>query len=142
MADFLASAFCFYMIWLWCKYISLCDYPCLNRRFHITIRGRVLDRVLLCHPPRRVNEWSRYLMGIDGIISYVTLIPSAVYLWVRDGSFLFFDPTGRVIAWWFVVLFFGEVGLFTLDFWLGYFLLWRKGKKAEKRNNEKPQDTE
>ena len=102
MEDFLGSLFCFYILWLFCKYATLCNYPCLNRRFHIVVQSELLDRIFL-YRPAKTNGWTPHLMGIDGIISYVTLIPSAIYLWIRDGKFLFFNPDGVIISVWFIV---------------------------------------
>ena len=127
MEDFLGSLFCFLMMWLFCKSTTACVYPCLNRRFHIAIRSKLLDHILLYHPI--IVEWAKDLMGIDGIISYATLIPSAIYLWIRDGKFLFFNPDGIIISVSFKILFWCELFLFLLDFWIGYFLVWRAKRK-------------
>ena len=117
MGDFLGSLFCFYILWLFCKYTTLCNYPCLNRRFHIVVQSELLDRIFL-YRPAKTNGWTPHLMGIDGIISYVTLIPSAIYLWIRDGKFLFFNPDGVIISVWFTILFWTELVLFLVDYWV------------------------
>ena len=130
MEDFLGSLFCFYILWLFCKYATLCNYPCLNRRFHIVVQSELLDRIFL-YRPAKTNGWTPHLMGIDGIISYVTLIPSAIYLWIRDGKFLFFNPDGVIISVWFTILFWIELGLFLLDYWIGYFLVRHSKRKQQ-----------
>jgi len=127
MEDFLGSLFSFYILWLFCKVTTSCVYPCLNQRFHIAIKSKLLDHILLYQPI--IVERAKHLMGIDGIISYITLIPSAIYLWIRDGKFLFFNPDGIIISAWFTILFWSELCLSVLDFWIGYFLVWRAKRK-------------
>lgn len=127
MEDFLGSLFCFYILWGWCRVATACVYPCLNRRFHIAIRSKLLGHILLYRPI--IVEDVKHLMGIEGIISYATLIPSAIYLWIRDGKFLFFGPDGIFISVWFTILFWCEFFLFLLDYWIGYFLVWRAKRK-------------
>ena len=128
MEDFLGSLFCFYILWLFCKYATLCNYPCLNRRFHIVVQSELLDRIFL-YRTYKTNGWTPHLIGIDGIISYVTLIPSAIYLWIRDGKFLFFNPDGVIISVWFTILFWSELVLFLVDYWVGYFLVRRSKRE-------------
>ena len=126
MGDFLGSLCCFYILWLFCKYTTLCNYPCLNRRFHIVIRSELFDRIFLYHPPKSDGQ-EQHLMGIDGVICFVTLIPSAIFLWVRDGEFLFLDSEAFMSsAPWYDIMFYGEWVLFLLDYWIGYYLQWRK----------------
>ena len=126
---FLMSLFYVYFLWRTCQYTSLCDYPCLNRRFHIVIRSKRLARVLLLYT--NVEE-TKNLMGIHGIIHYITWIPSAIYLWIRDGDFLLVNPDGTIRSLWFSILFWSEWWLCVIDFFIGYFLAWRKKQPKRK----------
>ena len=120
MEDFLGSLFCFYILWGCCRVATACVYPCLNRRVHIAIRSKLLDHILLYRPI--IVEEAKHLMGIEEIISYATLIPSAIYLWIRDGSFLFFGPDGIFISVWFTILFWCEFFYFCWIIGLDIFL--------------------
>lgn len=134
--NILGSIFCFLMLWLFCKYTTLCNYPCINRRFHIVIRSELFDRIFLYHPAK-TNRHAQHLMGIEGVISYVTLIPSAIFLWVKDGEFLLFNPDGIIISAWFEIMFWSELGIFLIDYWIGYYLQWHK--KQNNRMAKKPE---
>ena len=115
------------MVWFFCKVTTLCNYPCINRRFHIVIQSELFDRIFLYHPAKTNYGQAQHLMGIDGVISYVTLIPSAIFLWVTDGEFLFLNSEAIMSsAPWYGIMFCCEWVLFLIDYWIGYYLQWQK----------------
>ena len=127
---FLGFLFYIYILWIMCRASSLCNYPYLNRRFNIVIRSKWLARILIGHS---YIEETKNLMGIHGIIHYITWIPSAIYLWVRDGAFLFFFNVDEIIiSPWLEILFWSELLLLEIDFWIGYYLAWRKKQPKRK----------
>lgn len=127
--SFLGSLFCVCALWYECRISSLCNYPCLNRRFHIVIRSKWLARILIGYS---YIEETKNLMGIHGIVHYITWFPSVIYLWIRDGEFILINPDSITRYPWFSILFWSELLLLEIDFWIGYYLAWRKKQPKRK----------
>lgn len=139
MVNFIGSAFCFWCIWHTCRISSCCNYSRLNRKFHITLRRKWLKRMLLLdlsHCTHPINRWAQHRMGILGILTYTALMPTALYLWITEGYFLFLDVTRCPL--WYEILFWSIFAVTLLDFWIGYFLTWRALKKQDNPDERRP----
>ena len=137
MTDFLASLFWSCLVWTLCKLWTRCHVACLNRRFHLPVKSKLLRHLLLYRQGDRPRwslpaEETEHLMGIDGIVGYLLLAPATLFLWARDGYI--FPNQGEPL--WYDLLFWGAVIFCTADYWLGYFLLWRRWKKEEQERRD------
>lgn len=146
MIDFLVSLFWVVMVWNICRIDGRCHIAYLNRKFHVRIRNKLAGRLLLYQFPevgdeelrwyskrgreiQRRIEQARGLLGIDGIASYLLLVPTTLFVWIKNG-FIFLNGTPYR---WYDFLFLGVQVACTMDFYLGYFLMWLARKK-EKRS--------
>ena len=137
MIDLLASLFWFCLVWTLCRLWTRCHVACLNRQFHLRLGNRVMRSLLLYQQgdaPKWALPWeeTRELMGIDGILGYLVLMPATLFVWARDGYI--FLTKGE--PFWYDCLFLGMVIFCTADYWLGYFLLWRRWKQEERKKQE------
>lgn len=139
MDDLVTSLFGFFVLLTLCRASSRCDLAFLNQRFHIRLRRPWLDRLLLHHPAQSPREWvrrrreeARSLMGIDGILAYLLLVPPALWFQFARGCFSLLRV--GTLPGWYEGLFWGFVVFATADFQLGSFLLWRK--EGRKRREE------
>ena len=129
MEDFLGSIFCVYIVYSWCRISSICSYSYINRKFHITLHHKLLEHILLypLHSSKERYIQAQHKMGITGIIAYVTLVPPAIYIWIKDGSCLFLDI--HIGPIWYHLLFWSQLIVFLLDYWIDYFFAWCKERK-------------
>lgn len=145
MEDFLGSLLCLYCVWILCKNSSCCSYACLNRRFHITVHHKLLENILLrdlSYSSKEQDIQAQHQMGIVGILAYITLFPTALYIWIADGKFNFYIIEATANSIWYTILFICVLVLSTLDFWIGYFFIWRESEKERQkcRNPSIPND--
>ncbi len=130
MEDFLGSLFCVYIVYLCCRNSSTCSYSYINRKFHITLHHKLLEHILLpnsLHSSKERYIQAQHKMGVIGIIAYVTLVPAAIYIWIKDGRFFFLDI--HIGPIWYHLLFWSQLIVYLLDYWIDYFFAWCKERK-------------
>lgn len=136
MKDYIIYTVNFFVLFQFCRIASVCYLTVLNSKFYITIPNKkVACFFIFC--PVRVDKNSniRNRMGILGVMSWVTLLPSAMYLWVKDGCFSFLGMNPSV-PFWFQVLFVSLFVLVLIDGVMGEFSNWFR--EAQKRKKPAP----
>ena len=117
----------------YCRIYSLCG-RFLNDRINITIHNKIIAKLFICHHwtlhrlgPDKEAELCKK-MGLWGIISWLTLFPATIYLWIKNGHFNFFLVDE--LPFWYVFLFSCLLILVAADVTVAIlFDQWRKRKR-------------
>lgn len=141
MRELVTTLFSFYLLLMVCRISTGCAFPLLNRRFHVRIASPRLQRLLLHRVNQNPRAWAqrriekaRGLLGIDGILAYLLLVPPALWFLFTRGCFTLMQV--RTLPGWYEDLFWGFTMFATADYWLGYFLLWRReGRKGKEEGD-------
>lgn len=95
MLQLCLSMLSFVILLLYCRMASAPMPTILSNHFGIPIKNRFLAIVFISsHLPFQKADLKndRKKMGLWGMIAYVVLVPFAIYIWITEKSFCFFDP--------------------------------------------------